>query len=420
MEKIKQYFNAENIKGYLANTPQITFEITDLCNLDCVYCGYGKLYNDYDTREHKLMHAEDAKVLLSYLIDLWASPLNKSANSNVYISFYGGEPLLNLPFIKAIVNFLKNEAKCSTRTFTFSITTNATLLDKHMDFMVEHNFNILISIDGDENCNSYRVDKGGNNSFDRIVRNIDKLRDKYPDYFGSNVNFNAVLHNRNSVQKIFDFFKETYTKIPSIGELSTSGIREEMKSDFLNMYANSTESLFQSENYSDIEMDMFLKSPTYHSATVYVLQHSEFKYNNYNELLYGKPSIDYNIPTGTCLPFSKKVFVTVNGKLLPCERIGHQFALGKITEAKIVLDFEAIAEKYNRYYAKLDNQCSVCNIRGACMQCIYNLPCIENEECNCYGFMNKESFMSYEKTQLGFLARNPEAYARIMNEVIMK
>ena len=27
---------AENIKSYLANTPQITFEITGGCNLNCV------------------------------------------------------------------------------------------------------------------------------------------------------------------------------------------------------------------------------------------------------------------------------------------------------------------------------------------------------------------------------------------------
>lgn len=29
-----------NIKEYLANTPQITFEVTERCNLSCVYCGY--------------------------------------------------------------------------------------------------------------------------------------------------------------------------------------------------------------------------------------------------------------------------------------------------------------------------------------------------------------------------------------------
>lgn len=35
------------------------------------------------------------------------------------------------------------------------------------------------------------------------------------------------------------------------------------------------------------------------------------------------------IPTGTCIPLVKRMFVTVTGKILPCERIGQQFALGK-------------------------------------------------------------------------------------------
>ena len=44
------YLNGNNIAEYLANTPQITFEITERCNLSCVYCGYGKLYSNKDNR----------------------------------------------------------------------------------------------------------------------------------------------------------------------------------------------------------------------------------------------------------------------------------------------------------------------------------------------------------------------------------
>ncbi|MBR8704862.1 hypothetical protein IX307_001502 [Bacteroides pyogenes] len=41
MPKIKSFLKPEDIKFALANTPQITFEITDACNLDCLYCNYG-------------------------------------------------------------------------------------------------------------------------------------------------------------------------------------------------------------------------------------------------------------------------------------------------------------------------------------------------------------------------------------------
>lgn len=41
---------AFDILEYFTNTPQITFEITECCNLRCLYCGYGKLYTDKDPR----------------------------------------------------------------------------------------------------------------------------------------------------------------------------------------------------------------------------------------------------------------------------------------------------------------------------------------------------------------------------------
>jgi len=242
----------------------------------------------------------------------------------------------------------------------------------------------------------------------------------YPEYFAKKVNFNAVLHNRNSVAVIYNFFKKKYNKVPRIGALNDTGIRPEMKDEFLKMYQNTVDSLMQSENYGELETEMFLSSPTYHSATIYLMQYSRFKYENYNELLYGKPEKNNIYPTGTCLPFSKKVFITVNGKILPCERIGHQFGLGEITNNSINLDFEEIAKKYNQYYAKLDSQCSRCYNSRSCIQCIFNLQDIEKNKSSCNGFMNEEKFQSYRNTQLNFLARHPEAYARIMNDVIYR
>lgn len=417
---MKEYLKSGDIKKCLANTPQITFEVTDACNLKCEYCGYGRFYSDYDERKKQLLPTEKATRFLDYLFDLWNSPLNTSINQNVYISFYGGEPLMNFPFIQKVVNHLQ-DANCKTRCFTFSMTTNAILLNRYMDYLVEQKFNLLISLDGDEYSTSYRINGAGKNAFDKIVQNVDLLKEKYPEYFEKHVDFNAVLHNRNSVDSIYSFFKSRYNKIPSIGELNSSGIREDMIEEFNKTYKGSTESLLQSEHYSEIEKDMFLKSPTYHSATVFLMQYSEFRFKDYNELLYGKTKSEFILPTGTCLPFSKKVFITVNGKILPCERIGHQFALGQINDDTINLDFHAIANKYNAYYSKMDNVCKKCHNKKACVQCVFNLPDIDEDKVpTCLGFMDKKSFEMYKKTQYTFLARNPDAYYRIMNDVILE
>lgn len=91
---------AADIERILANTKIVTFETTDKCNLKCAYCGYGKFYENYDRRENKNLDTKVAKRLLTYLQNLWNSPLNCSHDRNIYIGFYGGEPLLNFPFIK--------------------------------------------------------------------------------------------------------------------------------------------------------------------------------------------------------------------------------------------------------------------------------------------------------------------------------
>jgi uncharacterized protein len=50
---MNKYLSPERIRLALANLPQLVFEVTDACNLQCKYCGYGEFYDDYDSREYK-------------------------------------------------------------------------------------------------------------------------------------------------------------------------------------------------------------------------------------------------------------------------------------------------------------------------------------------------------------------------------
>ena len=410
--------SANDIRYQLSNLRHLTFEVTDACNLKCKYCGYGEFYSDYDKRENKMLSMEKAIRLLEYLAELWNSNMNISKDRHVYISFYGGEPLLNMPFIATIVDYVENRLKCPHRHFSFSMTTNAILLNRYADFLTKHRFNLLISLDGNDANSAYRVDNNNKPAFDSIVSNINLLRNKYPEYFEKYVNFNAVLHNKNSVEEIYRFFKDQYNKIPSIGELNNTGIKPEQQKKFMATYRNVGESLHQSEHYDEIERDMFIRSGSYQTVTTFLHQYSGFVFRNYNDLFFEQQGIK-TLPTGTCIPFSKKMFVTVNGKILPCERIGHQHALGEITDTGIQLDFEKIAKKYNQYYSKIKEQCIYCFIKRSCIQCIFNLEDLETS-CRCRGFTNEQSFRNYVNSQLHFLSQHPEDYYRIMEEVIVE
>jgi uncharacterized protein len=414
---MKQYINANHIAFALTNTPQLVFEVTDACNLRCRYCAYGKFYEDYDMRKNKTLSIEKAIRLIDYMSNLWSSNQNISTKNFISISFYGGEPLLNMPFIKAIVNHVINNLHAIRHHFSFSMTTNAVLLHKYMDFLHEHNFYLLLSLDGYKNNNGYRVDKHGDSIFDRITNNIDTLKEKYPDYFRNKVNFNAVLHNKNSVEEIYRFFKQKYDKIPQISELNNVGIRKDKQNEFRRTYKNAQESLHQAEHYEEIEKNMFIRSGSYQSVALFLHKYSGFVFRDYTDLLFDK-SLQKILPSGTCIPFTRKLYVTVNGKILPCERIGHQFALGEITDTKIKLDLDAIAEKYNAYYAKFENQCNKCKNTKSCIQCMFNVSDLEGKPV-CHGYMNEEAFRNYVNSQMHFLEKNPEAYQKIMEEVFV-
>lgn len=418
--KNDKFITSDSVVSALANLPQLVFEVTDACNLRCKYCAYGEFYEDYDCRENKMLSTEKAIRLIDYLAKYWSSNLNVSADKKITISFYGGEPLLNFTFIEAIVKHIKNNIHCPHRRFSFSMTTNAMLLHKYMDFLQENCFHLLISLDGNKENDGYRMDKVGHSSFERVVANVDILQKKYPDYFLRYVNFNAVLHNKNSVESIYRFFKEKYDKIPRISELNNVGIRKDKLEEFNRTYKNSQESLRQAEHYEEIERDMFMNTGNYQSLTLYLHQYSGFVYRDYTDLLFDKREAENirRIPTGTCLPFSKKMFVTVNNKILPCERIGHQFALGKIGETEIELNPEWIANKYNDYYARMEAQCSRCKNQKACIQCLFNLKDVESKPV-CFGYMTDKDFRNYVNRQMYFLERNPEMYKKIMEDVIV-
>jgi uncharacterized protein len=408
---------SNDIKQAISNLSNLVFEVTDLCNLKCKYCGYGEFYENHDPRKKNVFPVKSAIALLDYMTELWKSKSNTSYSQEIYIGFYGGEPLLNIEFIHKIVAYTE-KIQIPGKKFTFSMTTNAMLLNRYMDFLVDKGFILLISLDGNAYNHSYRVTHSGENSFEKVFSNIRLLQEKYPDYFDSNVNFNAVLHNRNSVSEICQFVQDEFGKIPGIGELNTTGISKDKQHRFWETYRNKYESLHQAENVEAIREELFIESPETADLGIFLHQYSGNVFRSYNDLLTDERH-KHILPTGTCIPFSKKMFVTVNGKILPCERIGHQYALGEVTEHGVFLDFEKIADRYNNWYKKISTQCSRCYNTKACTQCIFNLDDPDGKPV-CNNFMDKRSFHRYVSSQLAYLSKNPHLYKRIMEEVLIK
>lgn len=408
-----------DIKYELANLKQLTLEITDTCNLRCKYCTYGDLYENYDERIDQYMNFDDIKILIDYLVDLWNSSLNISVNTNIYISFYGGEPLINMHFIEEIVLYISSK-KLLYNKIIFSITTNGVLLKKYIKYLVENDFKILISFDGNKYNNSYRIFKNGVNSFDRVFENIQFIMVNYPQYFQSNVNFNSVLHNRNSVSDTYNYIKTEFNKTPRVNELNSTGVKFVKVEEFNQMYKNITESLYQSNEHELIKEEMFVNLIEIIEISLFIYKYSGNYFQNYNDLLQLNNKGIRSTPTGTCFPFSKKMFVSVTGKIYPCERIGSQFELGVVKNNQINIDFDCIAVKYNNYYNKLMPQCSSCYNLDYCTQCIYNLKDIDDFHPTCRGYSNENDFQNKIVKYMDYIGKNRNIYNRIINELCIR
>lgn len=405
------------IKYNLLNLKQLVFEVTDACNLRCKYCGYSDFYEGYDKREDSYFSIEKAKRIIDYLANLWRKNKSESLIQPISIGFYGGEPLLNVPFIKEIISYLENIENIGKKFF-YTTTTNAMLLEKHMDYLAEKKFYLLISLDGDKKAHSYRIDAADNNSFDRVMKNIKLLQEKHPSYFKKYVNFNSVLHNRNSVESTFNFITNLFHKNPMIAPLNNSGVRKEKIEEFQKTYQNITSSLLSASNCEQLETSMFVDSPRVKELLKYLHRYTNNVYDDYNNLMFDDAQTKV-YPTGTCAPFFKKMFITTNGKILQCEHIKHIFAVGQVYEDRVELNFEKIIQQHNKYIFRYEKQCLSCAAKSQCSLCIFQVDAINTPGSLCPNYRNTEKQLEYVKQNIDYLREHPSLYKKLMTEVIL-
>lgn len=150
----------------------------------------------------------------------------------------------------------------------------------------------------------------------------------------------------------------------------------------------------------------------------YLYYNSGNSYDQYRDLKIDKAILGTS-QTGTCTPFMIKMFMTVNGKILQCEKINHEFALGQVYEDRVELDLQYAADKQNGYLNKLGKQCAVCARGKKCPLCIYQIDHLGEQGVRCHGFTN--TFHDTEgKRTMDFLRDNPHLYKRIVEEVTIK
>lgn len=402
----------------LANCSQITIEVTEACNLSCKYCGYGDLYSSDKKRGNSANTLPKVRSLLEYLSKMKSRPdLCLEVPSRTHFGFYGGEPCLEMTFIRQCVQLIKDNTMFGSNP-SFGITTNGTLLDHCYDFFVENDFQLTVSLDGDQRANQYRVDHKGRQTGNKVMKNLKMLKDSCPDYFSKRVRIFSVVHDKNEGGETTRFFRNELGKDPQFFEIRPYLLDPSKAGEFRAMYR----SVLDECRKDECEADPCLQQ---HKTNVQlpwlakVMKSMLWQMSETIEELGRDNSSITRIPTGTCLPFSKKIFLTTKGDLLPCERIGNGFVLGKVTDDRVDIDFAAIANEYNSRYDKFSAICKDCWRNRSCPQCMFYAGW-RDESPNCESYSDAGKTDIFLQYILSLIERNPQLSGQILRNTIQR
>ena len=178
--------------------------IGPICNLDCKYCFYlekEKLYQD--EKSWKM----DPELLERYI----QSYIEAQDTPRIDFAWQGGEPtLLGIDFFKQVLAFQEKHCPPNKRIYNALQTNGTNLNDEWGQFLSDNGFLVGLSIDGPAHLhNKYRVDKGGNDTHERVVRGAEILN-KY------NVEYNALCvvnrYNAKEPLRVYHFLKTLGTQ----------------------------------------------------------------------------------------------------------------------------------------------------------------------------------------------------------------
>jgi sulfatase maturation enzyme AslB (radical SAM superfamily) len=147
-----------------------------ICNLDCKYCFFLSKEMLYPGSRFRMAD----ELLETYIRQL----LEAHQTPEVAIAWQGGEPtLMGLDFFKRSVE-LAEKHKQPGQKVLHTIQTNGTKLDDEWcAFFKQHEFLVGLSVDGPRELHdAYRVDKGGQGTFDQVMRGLAFLKAHAVDF----------------------------------------------------------------------------------------------------------------------------------------------------------------------------------------------------------------------------------------------
>ncbi|WP_287950665.1 cyclophane-forming radical SAM/SPASM peptide maturase GrrM/OscB [Acidiplasma sp.] len=193
----------------------VILQPTSFCNISCEYCYLPQT----ERNKRKIM---DEKILIAT-----AKLVLSSKNLGDHISFvwHAGEPLtLPIEFYEKSFEIIKSLNKFNLKIY-HRIQTNGTLINSSwINLFKKWDISVGISIDPPKFVHDkYRTDRGGNGTFDKVVKSIELLnKENYPFHVITTLTPEAL----NYPEEIWKFYEENDIKNVSLNPVSIDGFNK--------------------------------------------------------------------------------------------------------------------------------------------------------------------------------------------------
>jgi uncharacterized protein len=179
----------------------VTILTTLQCNFACDYCYQGDR-DDYNKFAQKMSLETAARVA-----DWIDREVARVKPERLAVTFFGGEPLLNLPVVYYLAERLWADSQARGVEQALSMITNGLLLTEEVvDRLIPFGFrSVKVTFDGDrETHDRMRPLRGGQGTFDRILDNVRRVAGRVRVGIGGNFDESSV----DSFPALLQFLKE--------------------------------------------------------------------------------------------------------------------------------------------------------------------------------------------------------------------
>ena len=182
-----------------ASDLRVTILTTLQCNFACEYCYQG----DRGTGPA----GEQMSLETAALVARWiARRVDQVRPSRLVLTFFGGEPLLNVSALTLIAEACLAHASARGVAQNLNVITNGLLLTPELvDRLLPLGLTgVKVTLDGDRDAHDrMRPLRGGQGTFDRIVENVGRVADKVPVAIGGNFDVSTA----GSYPALLDFLR---------------------------------------------------------------------------------------------------------------------------------------------------------------------------------------------------------------------